>query len=36
MDDDEAARVKARYAFGKRFNPNHDEASYRDDTSRFG
>ncbi|MDE2106576.1 MAG: hypothetical protein KGL39_55690 [Patescibacteria group bacterium] len=36
MDDDEASRVKARYALGRHFNPDHDAASYRDDASRFG
>lgn len=30
MTDDEAARVRARYAIGKKHNPNHDETSYRD------
>lgn len=30
MSDQEAERVKARYALGKRTNPDHDETSYRD------
>ena len=28
--DDEAARVRARYALGRRHNPDHDTTSYRD------
>lgn len=30
MSDEEAERVRARYAFGKLHNPDHDNASYRD------
>ena len=30
MSDEEAARVKARYAFGQLHNPDHDTTSYRD------
>jgi hypothetical protein len=30
IGDEEAARIRARYTFGKRFNPAHDETSYRD------
>lgn len=30
MSDEEADRVIARYALGKRFNPDHDQTSYRD------
>lgn len=30
MSDAEAVRVQARYAFGKRHNPDHDTTSYRD------
>lgn len=30
MTDDEAKRVRARYAFGKLHNPDHDTTSYRD------
>lgn len=33
MTHEEAERVKARYALGKRFNPDHDTTSYRDDPS---
>ncbi|HEY1216720.1 MAG TPA: hypothetical protein VGE93_24105 [Bryobacteraceae bacterium] len=27
---DEAERIRARYALGKQFNPDHDTTSYRD------
>lgn len=30
MGSHEAERVKTRYAFGKRYNPDHDTTSYRD------
>jgi hypothetical protein len=30
MTDEEAERVKARYAFGVLHNPDHDTTSYRD------
>jgi hypothetical protein len=30
MSDAEAERVQARYALGKRSNPDHDTTSYRD------
>ncbi len=29
-DPDHAERIRARYAFGKRYNPDHDEAIYTD------
>lgn len=28
--DDHAARIRARYAIGERFNPDHDTADYTD------
>jgi hypothetical protein len=30
MSTEEATRVRARYAFGKLHNPDHDTTSYRD------
>lgn len=27
---EEAERIRARYALGKRYNPDHDTTSYRD------
>jgi hypothetical protein len=30
FDAEHAARIKARYAIGKRFDPNHDTADYTD------
>jgi hypothetical protein len=30
MSGEEVTRVKARYAFGKLHNPDHDTTSYRD------
>jgi hypothetical protein len=30
MADEEAERVRARYAIGRRLNPEHDVTSYRD------
>jgi hypothetical protein len=29
-DKEKAARIAARYAFGRRFNPDHDTTSYDD------
>lgn len=29
-DEEHAARIRARYAIGKRFNPDHDTAAYTD------
>lgn len=30
LSEEEAARIRARYAFGKLYNPDHDTTSYRD------
>jgi hypothetical protein len=33
ISDAHAARIRAAYSFGKRFNPDHDTTSYYDQTA---
>ena len=34
IDDAHAERIRARYAWGREFNPDHDETSYTDEGVR--